>query len=144
MKRDKACLFALLSLAGILSLPVQAAGRDALATVQHKFDAVNQHDTDAIGRFYAPDAVLHSPDNPDLSGRAPIADTYRKLFAMIPDARARVVLLERAGDHVYAQFVMTGHFGGAQDKPVSVRLMSVYTMKNGHIAQDDTYYDRKM
>src|SRR5215469_1302119 len=58
----------------------KATDADVLATVRQKFEAFNRHDTTAIERLYAPDAVLHSPDYPSLSGNKPIADTYRNLF----------------------------------------------------------------
>ena len=143
-KKQTFALTGLLCLIASLSLPAQPLGHGVLATVQQKFTAFNRHDAEAIERLYAPDATLHSPDYPNLSGSRPIADTYRKVFAMIPDARDDIASLERVGNHVYAQFVMTGHLGGAQDKPISVRLMSVYTIGNDRIVGDDTYYDRKM
>ena len=143
-KKQTFALTGLLCLIASWSLPAQPLGHGALATVQQKFTAFNRHDAEAIERLYAPDATLHSPDYPNLSGNRPIADTYRKVFAMIPDARDDIASLERVGNHVYAQFVMTGHLGGAQDKPISVRLMSVYTIGNDRIVGDDTYYDRKM
>jgi len=143
-KKQTFALTGLLCLTASLSLPAQPLGHGVLATVQQKFTAFNRHDADAIEHLYATDATLHSPDYPNLSGNRPIADTYRKVFAMIPDARDDIASLERVGNHVYAQFVMTGHLGGAQDKPISVRLMSVYTIGNDRIVGDDTYYDRKM
>ena len=112
--------------------------------VRLKFAAFNKHDVDAIEKIYASDATLRSPDYPHLTGNAQIADTYRKLFAAIPDAKDELETLESSSNHVYAQFVLTGHFNGAQDKPVSVRIISVYAVKNGHITDDATYYDRKM
>lgn len=123
-----------------------AAGADtkALDCVRQKFAAFNRHDVDAIQQLYANDATLHSPDYPSLSGNAPIADTYRKIFDAIPDAKDELATLESASNHVYAQFVLTGHFHGAQEQPVSVRLIAVYTVKDGRIVEDATYYDRKM
>jgi ketosteroid isomerase-like protein len=145
MKTDNTLAFAcLLYLAGSAISPARATGHDALETVQQKFAAFNRHDAETIEQLYASDAALHSPDYPNLSGNRPIADTYRKIFAAIPDAQDRLTSLERAGNHVYAQFMLTGHLGGAQDKPVSVRLISVYTVKKDRIVEDDTYYDRKM
>lgn len=38
---------------------------------------------------------------------------------------------------------VTGHWKGAQDMPLNVRIISVYAVKNGHIVEDSTYYDRK-
>jgi ketosteroid isomerase-like protein len=112
--------------------------------VRLKFAAFNKHDVDAIERIYASDATLQSPDYPHLSGNSKIADTYRKIFEAIPDAKDELEALETSPHHVYAQFVLTGHFNGAQDKPVRVRIISVYAVKNGHITDDATYYDRKM
>ena len=37
-------------------------------TIASKFEAFNRHDVAAIQASYAPDAVLHSPDYPDLHG----------------------------------------------------------------------------
>jgi len=144
MKRSAFIAFAgLPHLMASICLPAAAAD-SVTTTVRQKFEAFNRHDADAIERLYAANAVLHSPDYPNLGGNHPIADTYRKLFAMIPDARDNLVLLQRAGDHVYAQFELSGHLGGAQDKPVSLRLISIYTVHNNRISEDNTYYDRKM
>ena len=112
--------------------------------VRRKFAAFNEHDVHAIEQIYASDATLRSPDYPSLTGNTQIADTYRKIFDAIPDAKDNLETLETSPNHVYAQFVLTGHVNGAQDKPVRVRIISVYAVKNGHIIDDATYYDRKM
>jgi ketosteroid isomerase-like protein len=136
----------LLTLIGCL-LAWPAAARAAAApllTVQHKFAAFNAHDASAIEALYAAAALLHSPDHPQLAGNQPIAATYRSLFSAIPDAQDEITRLDVVADRVYAQFVLTGHLGGAADKPVRVRIISVYTVRNGHIVEDNTYYDRKI
>jgi ketosteroid isomerase-like protein len=114
-----------------------------LEVVRHKFSAFNQHDVRAIGAIYASTATLHSPDYPDLVGNAAIAETYRKLFDSIPDAQDRIGRLESVGDHVYVQFVLSGHWQGMQDRPIRVRIISVYAVDAGRIVEDATYYDRK-
>ena len=114
-----------------------------LDTVRQKFAAFNRHDAAAIQDIYATDAVLHSPDYPALTGNAKIAGTYRGIFAGVPDAVDEVQNLDAVGNRVYAQFILTGHFQGAADKPLNVRIMSIYTVKDGHITEDETYYDRK-
>jgi ketosteroid isomerase-like protein len=116
---------------------------DQIKTVRLKFEAFDKHDASAIEAIYAIDATLHSPDYPQLVGNTQIADTYRRLFEAIPDARDNLVSLDNAGDKVYAQFVLTGHLNGAEGKPISVPIMSVYTVRNRHIVADTTYYDRK-
>lgn len=119
-------------------------GIKSIDSVRLKFEAVNRHDADTIEKIYASGATLHSPDYPNLAGNKQIADTYRSLFDTIPDAKAKVETLENSSSHVYAQFVLTGHLKGAADKPISVRIISVYAVKDGHIVEDTTYYDRKM
>ena len=112
-------------------------------TVRQKFAAFNRHDADAIQSIYGANAVLHSPDYPELAGNEPIAGTYRKLFAAIPDARDEIKSFDAIGDKVYVQFTLTGHWQGVPEKALQVRLMSVYIVKDGHIADDTTYFDRK-
>ena len=130
----------LLSTSGLADTDANARNLD---TVRQKFAAFNRHDATAIQDIYATDAVLHSPDYPALTGNGKIADTYRGIFAGVPDAVDNVQNLDAVGDRVYAQFIMTGHFQGAADKPISARIMSIYTVKDGHITEDETYYDRK-
>ena len=134
-------LCCLASLAGCGTLP---PGADPAEAIRAKFEAFNRHDVSAIESIYAADAVLHSPDYPELSGNAPIAGTYRSLFEAIPDAHDEAQSLDVVADKVYAQFVLTGHFKGAADKPIKARLIAVYTVHGGHIVEDATYYDRKM
>jgi len=118
-------------------------GSHPLDTVRQKFAAFDRHDVATIRTLYAHDAVLHSPDHPRVIGDVPIAETYRGLFALIPDARDAITSLDVSGNKVFSQYVLTGHFQGAAGKPIKVSIMSVYTIRNNHIALDDTYYDRK-
>src|SRR5690349_4026388 len=96
------CLAAIASCAYSASAPRSQA--NAETTVRQKFAAFNRHDADAIQSIYGVNAVLHSPDYPDLTGNAPIADTYRKLFATIPDATDEIQSFDAIGDKVYVQF----------------------------------------
>jgi ketosteroid isomerase-like protein len=136
-----ACLAGVAACAG--NAPSPAGQADAAKTVQRKFTAFDQHDAAAIQDVYGVDAVLHSPDYPELKGNGPISGTYRQLFAAIPDAKDEVQSFDVIGDKVYVQFVLTGHWSGAADKPVHARIMSIYTVADGHIVADTTYYDRK-
>jgi len=131
------------SLAGGSSFAVSQADDAAIEVVRHKFAAFNQHDVGAIEEIYSMNATLNSPDYRDLIGNKPIADTYRKLFESMPDAKDTVERLESTGKRVYAQFVLSGHWNGVQDKPIAVRIMAVYTVSDGRIVDDATYYDRK-
>jgi len=131
------------SWAGPMISAASEVGSEPMRTIQLKFAAFNMHDIAAIKNIYASDATLHSPDYPKLVGNSQIADTYRRLFEAIPDARDNIVSIQSAADTVYAQFVLSGHFNGVESKPVTVRIISVYTVKDHHIVGDSTYYDRK-
>jgi ketosteroid isomerase-like protein len=145
MKAARTILIFLMA-TGVATATSATSGADMKSNdpVRLKFAAFNKHDVDAIEQIYASGATLHSPDCPSLTGNVQIADTYRKIFDAIPDAKDTLETLETSANHVYAQFVLTGHYNGAQDKPINVRIISVYTVKNGHIIEDSTYYDRKM
>ncbi|MGH8160427.1 MAG: nuclear transport factor 2 family protein [Rhodanobacter sp.] len=142
-----AVMIALACLAyGMTSTPGFAAsyqGVDPVKTVRQKFEAFNRHDASTIEGIYATDAILHSPDYPELAGNSRIADTYRGLFDAIPDANDNVQNIDSSGDRVYAQFVLSGHLKGTGGKFVKVPIISVYTVRDGHIVADSTYYDRK-
>jgi ketosteroid isomerase-like protein len=144
MKAEAAYLIALFFLASATAFAVKhGSDDDTLRTVQLKFAAFDRHDAAAIQGTYAAEAILHSPDYPNLVGNAPIADTYRRLFEAIPDAKDEVQSLDRSADKVYARFALTGHWKTAPDQAIKVRILSVYTVRDGHIVEDDTYYDRK-
>ena len=115
----------------------------SIETVRSKFTAFNQHDVAAIENIYSSGAVLNSPDYHGLAGNEPIAETYRKLFDAIPDAKDDVESLESTDNHVYVQFVLSGHWHGMQDQPISIHIIAVYTVVDGRIVDDATYYDRK-
>ncbi len=108
-----------------------------------KFAAFNRHDAAAIENLYASNATLHSPDYPELVGNSKIADTYRWIFDAIPDAKDSIVTIENTANHVYVQFILSGHMKAAGNKPINVHIMSVYTIKDHLVTSDSTYYDRK-
>jgi|GEM_PF-830766 len=116
---------------------------EPIRTVELKFSAFNRHDAGAIETLYASHAILNSPDNPELMGNSKIADTYRWIFDAMPDAKDSIVTIDSAANRVYVQFVLSGHLKDAGNKPMSVRIMSVYTIKDHRIVSDSTYYDRK-
>lgn len=136
-----ACLLGTTACTETATVPPDQTG--PAGTVQRKFISFDDHDAATIQEIYAVDAVLHSPDYPELKGNAGIADTYRQLFSAIPDAKDEVLSFDVIGNKVYVQFALTGHFGGTAGKPIRVPIMSIYTVQDGHIVADTTYYDRK-
>lgn len=138
---------ALVCLAGVASCvcsaPASRRQTEAEMTVRQKFAAFNRHDADTIQSIYGGNAVLHSPDYPGLTGNVAIAGTYRQLFAAIPDAKDEIQSFDTIGDKVYVQFTLTGHWQGEPGRGLQVPIVSIYTVKDDHIANDTTYYDRK-
>ena len=139
----KATICAVLSLVDLSGCATLRDRNDPLTVVRQKFAAFDRHDTPAIQNLYAVDAVLSSPDYPELHGNAQIGDTYQRLLKAIPDARDEVQSIDLSGQKVYAQFLLIGHWMGSADKPIRVPILSVYIVRDGHIVADTTYYDRK-
>jgi ketosteroid isomerase-like protein len=134
---------ALLAVASTVASGPGTSETEPVKTIESKFSAFNRHDADAIETIYANDAILRSPDYPELVGNSKIADTYRWIFNAIPDAKDSIVTIDSTANRVYVQFVLSGHLKDAGNKPISVRIMSVYTIKDHRVVSDSTYYDRK-
>lgn len=128
---------------GLETLSQAHSTADVVSVVQSKFKAFNAHDVSAIQQIYAADAILHSPDYPELTGNADIAASYKRIFDAIPDAQDTVQNIMRSDEKVIVEFVLSGHLGSADGKPINARIVSIYTVKHSHIVADSTYYDRK-
>jgi ketosteroid isomerase-like protein len=140
---QKAIICAAFSLASLTGCATLRNHDDPMTVVRQKFAAFDRHDTPAIQNLYAADAVLNSPDYPELHGNVQIGDTYQRLLKAVPDARDEVQSLDLSGQKVYAQFFLIGHWMGSADNPIRVPILSVYTVRAGHIVADATYYDRR-
>jgi ketosteroid isomerase-like protein len=92
-------------------------GRGSLELRQQAFvAALVTRDADALGAFFADDAVLHVAGMPAIEGRPAIRDFYRKMFGFLAGSAVSVdqVHLSSAGDMAYAVGRTTNEFRGSQ------------------------------
>ena len=118
-------------------------GGDLPAIVDRYFDTFNRHDADALGLFYAEEAVLEVPESEvPLRGRKAIVDHLKGLFASVPDVKDHVLNVVSQSDKVAVEFVSTGTLRGSAGKSFRLRLVSVLEFRSGKIVRDATYFDR--
>jgi ketosteroid isomerase-like protein len=102
----------------------------------------NNHDWAKMASLYSDTAEMKDPafgTKMVKMSRADIVKKYQELNAMIPDVRDDVVKMYHSGNHVIVEFVSTGT---APDKSkFELPICSIYTLENGKIAKDFTYYD---
>jgi len=79
------------------------------------------------------------------AGETPAFDP--KVLERYVDRDTLMAVAEREGDAIAtAQDISFEHqqlFGGDATKPIHAAIISIYTVKAGHIIADTTYYDRK-
>lgn len=112
------------------------------ALVDGYFAAFNRHDVDAVVAFYAADATMLDPtyDEP-VRGRDVIQQHLADLFASVPDVHDEVVSTVVQPGFAAVELVATGTAVGAPD-PFTLPLASFFTITEGKIVRDATYYDQ--
>jgi steroid delta-isomerase-like uncharacterized protein len=138
-------LLALLSVAGAFAQTTPAA------VVTRRFEALNRHDLAALETLYADSARIESVEfeGPKV-GPAGIRWVYSQHFAGTPELTYAVDRLLPCGDDVVVQY----RFGGTltqpgpgvpaymKDKPYSLAACAVFTVQNGKIIRERTYFDQ--
>lgn len=111
--------------------------------IEELFRHFNDHDWKAYAAMYADKALFLDPS----LGQVPVSQTkeeveskYQGLQTVFPDIRDEIVHLYTSGDkHVIVEFVSTGT---AEDgSKFSLPICTIFTIENGKIVDDFTYYD---
>ncbi|PSL22967.1 nuclear transport factor 2 family protein [Dyadobacter jiangsuensis] len=111
--------------------------------VKQYFGHFNRHDWQQMAAMYSDTAEFKDPSLGE--GVVPqtheqIIKKYGELQQMIPDVRDSVVTIYPSGDkHIIVEFISTGT---APDKSkFALPICTIFTIENGKITQDFTYYD---
>lgn len=111
--------------------------------VKQYFGHFNRHDWLQMAAMYSDTAEFKDPSLGE--GVVPqtheqIIRKYGELQQMIPDVRDSVLTIYPSGDrHVIVEFISTGT---APDKSkFALPICTIFTIENGEITQDFTYYD---
>ncbi len=112
------------------------------APVDAYFAAFNRHDVDAVIAFYSADATMLDPtyDEP-VKGKDAIRQHVADRFAVVPDVHDEVVSTVVQPGFAAIELVATGTAVGAPG-PFTLPLASFFTIDDGKIVRDATYYDQ--
>jgi steroid delta-isomerase-like uncharacterized protein len=116
-------------------------------------DAMNRHDTRAVGALYTQDSVAYDPFYPaPLRGRAAIEKDAGEFFRAFPDLRVEIISIFEKGNAAAGEVRMTGTNTGplatpkgevpATGKRIDVRGALVGRINaEGLIVEERRYYD---
>lgn len=115
--------------------------------------AMESKDKDALAGCYAADAVLGTPDQGEITGRAAIANYYFHFWEAMPDVRYELADQHEAGNVAIDEGFVTGTNTGALNLPgggtlpptgrqVRVRSCDVASVEDGLITSYRAYFDQ--
>lgn len=112
------------------------------AVVDQLYTHFNNHDWVKMASLYTDTAEMKDPafgTKVVKMSRADIVKKYQELNAMIPDAHDEVVATYHSGNNVIVEFISSGT---APDKSkFELPICTIFTIENGKIVKDFTYYD---
>jgi ketosteroid isomerase-like protein len=124
----------------------------ARETMDRLTAAVMSGDREAVGQFYAADAVAETPDGPRLQGAAAIADYLLAFTRAFPDASFESVRKYEAGDTAIDEGYLVGTHTGVLSTPegevpptgrkIRLRECDILEVANGVAVSHRFYYDQ--
>lgn len=121
--------------------PTNVARNEAL--VRRYFELFNAHRWEDVAALYAPTSQCKDPSlGPGVvaQSREQIAGRYAGMAATFPDLKDTVVATYPSGDkHVIVEFVASGT--APDGSPFELPIAAIFTIENGVITHDFTYYD---
>jgi len=124
------------------SEPVKDLAADNQKVITQLFEHFNKHEWEKMAAIYIDSAEFKDPAfglKTVKQGRKQIADHYQQLNSFLPDISMANVVLYPSGDkHVVAEFVSTGTSGSTK---IELPICTIFTIENGKITKDYTYYD---
>lgn len=110
--------------------------------VRKMFEAFNKHDWELMASYYSDPAEFLDPSlgkNYVKLSRAQLAKKYADLQKGAPDIKDDIAGFYISGEeNVVVQFTSSGTSGGQK---WSLSICTVFTVKDGKIMRDATYYD---
>jgi ketosteroid isomerase-like protein len=88
--------------------------------------------------LWSDDIVLIQPMMASLRGKQACRESFRRLFALIPDLRADVHRVGHGPKEVFIEFTLSGTYGG---KPIAWNAVDRFTFTSGLIAERVSYFD---
>ncbi|UII21680.1 nuclear transport factor 2 family protein [Fulvivirga ligni] len=111
--------------------------------VKKLYEAFNNHNITAMAECYADSALMLDPlrgTEPVWMTRKAIFDYYSELHQQFPDVQDEVKTFIVSGDQVVVEFVASAK--GEDGNKWYLPICTVFTLKNGEIVKDASYYDQ--
>ena len=111
--------------------------------IKQYFEHFNAHDWSKMADMYSATAEFRDPSlGPGLvkQTRAQVITKYGELSQQFSDVKDKVIAVYPSGDeHIIVEFVSSGT--GPDQSKFELPICTIFTIKNGLITQDFTYYD---
>lgn len=121
----------------------EPVANDAVKAAQQLFEKFNAHDWAGMAALYTDTAVFKDPSFGTgivKQTRQQTIEKYTALQKMMPDIKDSVVAVYPSGyKHVTVEFISKGT--GPDGKPFELPVCTVFTVDNGKITKDFTYYN---
>jgi steroid delta-isomerase-like uncharacterized protein len=121
----------------------QPVGAENIAVVKQMYEHFNKHDWSAMAAMYTDTASFKDPS----FGKTAVPQTqqqtaqkYKELSKTFPDLKDNIVAIYPSGNkHVVVEFVSSGT--APDGSKFELPICTIFTIENGKITQDFTYYD---
>jgi ketosteroid isomerase-like protein len=125
------------------SLPVEPESEISEETAKAILDAFNDHDLDAIMRFFAEDCSLDMPRGPDpwgcrFVGKAAVREGLAARFEGLPDVHYGDDRHWISGNMVFSEWLLTGTMPDGES--IRVRGCDHYEFRDGKVVRKDAYW----
>ncbi|MCV9928086.1 nuclear transport factor 2 family protein [Flavobacterium sp. LS1R49] len=143
MKKIIVVLITIISLISCNNKNTQNMDSKNTELVKQYFDHFNNHDWKKMSEMYIPTAEFKDPSLGNgivKQTRAEIVKKYSELNQIFPDLSDKVIQVYPSGEnHVIVEFVSSGT--AADDSTFELPICTIFTIENGLITKDFTYYD---
>ncbi|WP_115375932.1 nuclear transport factor 2 family protein [Adhaeribacter pallidiroseus] len=111
--------------------------------VKQYFEHFNNHDWEKMAEMYSETTAFKDPSLGQgivKQTREQIAQKYSELNEAFPDLKDDVIQVYPSGEnHIIVEFVSSGT--APDDSKLELPICTIFTIENGKIVKDFTYYD---
>lgn len=116
---------------------------DNLKVVEKLYEHFNNHNWKAMSELYVENAEFKDPSLGTAivkQTKKQIEEKYTELNKLFPDINDRVIKMYPSGEkNIIVEFVSTGT--GPDKSKFELPICTIFTIENGKITKDFTYYD---
>jgi len=146
MKKITILVTCFIALASCKNAAIETAvtnSNDNESLIKTYYQHFNQHDWQKMADMYTDSAAFKDPSLGTgivMQTKAQIVEKYKGLNDMFPNIKDSIVAIYPSGkQQVIVEFVSTGT--GADKNTFTLPICTIFTIENGKITKDFTYYD---